>query len=90
MNSIGKILQLTTFGESHGPALGGILDGFPPSVVIDQEFIQSELDRRRPGQSAVTTGRKEPDKVEFLSVILIAFMTQAFALMTSLSSVSSS
>lgn len=69
MNSIGKILQLTTFGESHGPALGGILDGFPPSVVIDQEFIQSELDRRRPGQSAVTTGRKEPDKVEFLSGI---------------------
>ena len=69
MNSIGKILQLTTFGESHGPALGGILDGFPPSVVIDQEFIQSELDKRRPGQSAVTTGRKEPDKVEFLSGI---------------------
>ena len=55
MNSIGKLLRLTTFGESHGLAIGGVLDGFPPSVAINMEFIQGELNRRRPGQSAVTS-----------------------------------
>jgi len=67
MNSIGQLLRLTTFGESHGEALGGILDGMPSGITIDMDYVQSEMDRRRPGQSAVTTGRHEPDKVEFLS-----------------------
>ena len=69
MNSIGYLLRLTTFGESHGVALGGVLDGFPPGINIDVDFIHSELDRRKPGQSAMTTGRKEADRVEFLSGI---------------------
>lgn len=68
-NTFGKIFTLTTFGESHGEALGGIIDGCPAALVIDQEFIQSELDRRRPGQSSIVTQRKEGDKVEFLSGI---------------------
>lgn len=66
-SSTGKIFSLTTFGESHGPALGGILDGCPAGLKIDLDFIQSELDRRRPGQSKIVTQRKEGDKVEFLS-----------------------
>ncbi len=69
MNTFGNIFRLTTFGESHGVALGGIIDGFPAGVVIDMNFIQMELDRRRPGQGALTTARKEPDKVEILSGI---------------------
>ena len=67
MNSIGRLLRLTTFGESHGTAIGGVLDGFPAGVVLDEEFIRSEMLRRRPGQSAVTTARNEQDMVEFLS-----------------------
>ena len=70
MNSIGQILRLTTFGESHGFAIGGVLDGFPANIAIDVDFIQQELNKRRPGQSAVTTGRQETDKVEFLSGIM--------------------
>lgn len=70
MNSIGQILRLTTFGESHGAAIGGILDGFPTGITIDMDFVQQELNKRRPGQSAVTTGRQETDKVEFLSGIM--------------------
>lgn len=66
-NSIGTIFRLTTFGESHGAAVGGIVDGMPPGITIDEDFIQSELNRRRPGQSAITTSRNEADKVEFLS-----------------------
>lgn len=69
MNSIGRLLRLTTFGESHGVAIGGVLDGFPAGIVIDEDFIKSEMARRRPGQSAVTTARKEQDAVEFLSGI---------------------
>ncbi len=69
MNSFGNIFRLTSFGESHGPMVGGIIDGCPPGVEIDFEFIQYELDRRKPGQSAITTPRKEDDKVEFLSGI---------------------
>ncbi len=69
MNAIGRIYRLTTFGESHGPSIGGIIDGCPAGVVIDLQFIQSELDRRKPGQSSITTQRKEWDKVEFLSGI---------------------
>jgi chorismate synthase len=66
-NSFGKILILTTFGESHGDAMGGIVDGCPAGLIIDMDFIQSELDRRRPGQSHIVTQRKEGDKVEILS-----------------------
>lgn len=68
-NSIGNILRLTSFGESHGPGVGGVIDGFPAGIEIDMEFIQHELDRRKPGQSRITTARKEGDKVEFLSGI---------------------
>ena len=67
MNTFGTLLRLTTFGESHGPAIGGVLDGFPAGVVIDEDFIRSEMRRRRPGQSAVTTSRNEADEVTFLS-----------------------
>lgn len=67
MNTFGTLFTLTTFGESHGEAIGGVIDGMPSGVVIDEDFIQSELDRRRPGQSHITTSRKEPDRVEILS-----------------------
>jgi chorismate synthase len=68
-NTIGHILQLTTFGESHGEAIGGVIDGYPSGIEIDEDFIQKELNRRRPGQSKITTQRQEADKVEFLSGI---------------------
>ena len=67
MNSFGQIFRLTTFGESHGEAVGGVIDGMPAGIEIDMDFIQSELNRRRPGQSAITTSRNEADKVEILS-----------------------
>ena len=67
MNTFGTHFRLTTFGESHGAAVGGIIDGFPSGIAIDLDFIQAELDRRRPGQSLLTTARKEGDKVELLS-----------------------
>lgn len=66
-NTFGNLFRLTTFGESHGKAIGGIVDGFPAGIDIDLEFIQNELARRRPGQSRITTDRKEPDEVELLS-----------------------
>lgn len=66
-NTFGKKFSVTTFGESHGLAIGGVIDGCPPGIDLDLDFIQSELDRRRPGQSEISTQRKEPDKVEFLS-----------------------
>ncbi len=68
-NSIGNILKLTTFGESHGIAIGGIIDGFPARFTIDFNQIQKELNRRKPGQSKIVTQRKELDEVEFLSGI---------------------
>ena len=68
-NSIGKLFKLTTFGESHGAAIGGVIDGCPSGLTIDLEEIQRELDRRKPGQSNIVTQRKEPDQVEFLSGI---------------------
>ncbi|MFD0992915.1 chorismate synthase [Tenacibaculum geojense] len=68
-NSFGNILKLTTFGESHGTAIGGVIDGFPAGVKVDLDAVQKELDRRRPGQSKIVTQRKEPDTVEFLSGI---------------------
>ncbi|MFV0366032.1 MAG: chorismate synthase [Mangrovibacterium sp.] len=67
MNTFGQIFRLTSFGESHGKAIGGIIDGCPAGLVIDEDFIQQELDRRKPGQSKITTQRKENDKVEFIS-----------------------
>jgi len=67
VNTFGNIFRLTTFGESHGEAIGGVIDGMPPGIDIDLAFIQQELNRRRPGQSAITTSRKEPDQVELLS-----------------------
>lgn len=66
-NTFGNIFTLTTFGESHGEAVGGIVDGMPAGIDVDMEFIQHQLDRRRPGQSQITTQRKEPDHVELLS-----------------------
>lgn len=68
-NTIGKYFTLTTFGESHGPAMGGIIDGCPAGVTLDIEAVQNDLNRRRPGQSKVTSPRKEADQVEFLSGI---------------------
>lgn len=67
MNSIGNIFRLTTFGESHGEAIGGVIDGMPAGIPIDMAFIQQELNRRRPGQSHITTARQEADQVELLS-----------------------
>lgn len=66
-NIYGNIFTLTTFGESHGEAVGGVVDGMPAGIAIDTSFIQSELDRRRPGQSRITTARDEADRVELLS-----------------------
>ncbi|KAB1153226.1 chorismate synthase [Tenacibaculum aiptasiae] len=68
-NSFGNILKVTTFGESHGTAIGGVIDGFPAGMEVDLEAVQYELDRRKPGQSKIVTQRKEPDTVEFLSGI---------------------
>lgn len=68
-NTFGKLLKLTTFGESHGEALGGIIDGCPSGIVLDFERIQKELSRRKPGQSSIVTQRKEDDEVQFLSGI---------------------
>lgn len=70
MNTTGHNITLTTFGESHGEAIGGIIDGFPSNVKIDLDAVQAELDRRRPGQSSITTGRTEPDRVRVLSGML--------------------
>ncbi len=68
-NSFGKLFKLTTFGESHGEAIGGILDGCPAGLEIDLELVQHDMDRRKPGQSKIVTQRKEPDTVKFLSGI---------------------
>lgn len=68
-NRFGHAFQLSTFGESHGPAIGGVLDGCPPGLELDIQAIQQQLQRRRPGQSAFSTPRNEPDEVHFLSGI---------------------
>jgi chorismate synthase len=83
-NSFGHLFKLTSFGESHGIAIGGIIDGCPAELEIDLDFIQNELNRRKPGQSAISSPRKEDDKVEFVSGIFegqtlgtpIAFMVK--------------
>ena len=69
MNTIGKLFTFTSFGESHGRGVGGIVDGCPAGIELDEAFIQNELNRRRPGQSSISTPRSEEDKVEFLSGI---------------------
>ncbi len=69
MNTFGKLFKLTSFGESHGVAVGGIIDGCPAGILLDEYFVQKELNRRKPGQSDITTPRDEPDKIEFLSGI---------------------
>jgi chorismate synthase len=84
MNTFGNLFRLTSFGESHGEAVGGILDGCPAGLELDMDFIQNELDRRKPGQSRITTPRKESDTIVFLSGIFegkttgtpIAFMVK--------------
>ena len=68
-NSFGNLLKLTTYGESYGIAIGGVIDGFPAGLQVDFEAIQEELNRRKPGQSKIVTQRKEPDTVQFLSGI---------------------
>lgn len=67
MNTFGTLFRLTTFGESHGAGVGGVIDGMPAGIEVDLDFIQQELNRRRPGQSRLTTARQEADQVELLS-----------------------
>lgn len=69
-NTFGVILRLTTYGESHGPAVGGVLDGFPAGLKLDFDLVQKAMDRRRPGQSAITTARAEADRLEILSGVM--------------------
>ena len=76
-SSFGRLLTLTTYGESHGPALGGVLDGYPAGIEIDFDFIQSEMDRRRPGHSRLTTQRREDDRIELLSGVFRGVSTGA-------------
>ena len=66
-NTFGTLFKVSTFGESHGPAIGGVIDGCPAGIELDLEAIQKDLDRRKPGQSAIVTQRKEPDEVTFFS-----------------------
>ena len=68
-NTYGTIFKLSTFGESHGKAIGGVIDGCPAGIELDLNAIQHDLNRRKPGQSAIVTQRKEPDEVEFFSGI---------------------
>ena len=74
-NSFGKIFKIATYGESHGKAIGVIIDGCPSGIEISVEDIQKELDRRRPGQSKITTQRKEDDNVEILSGVFNGMTT---------------
>ncbi len=67
MNTFGRRFRLTTFGESHGPAVGAVVDGCPAGLELGEKDVQAELDKRRPGQSAVSSKRSEPDRAEFLS-----------------------
>ena len=66
-NTFGKLFKLTTFGESHGEALGGIIEGCPPGIELDFDAIKLEISRRKPGQSSIVTQRKEEDNVQFMS-----------------------
>src|SRR6056297_1370540 len=75
VNSFGQIFRMTTWGESHGPALGATVDGVPPRVPLSETDIQGALDRRRPGQSKFTTQRREPDRVRILSGVFEGLTT---------------
>ena len=66
-NTFGQIFKISSFGESHGKAIGGIIDGCPAGISIDYDIVQKQLDRRKPGQSKITSSRNENDEVEFLS-----------------------
>ena len=77
-NTFGKIFRFTTWGESHGPAIGCVIDGCPPNIPLSEKDIQEDMDRRRPGQSRFTTQRKEPDKVIIL--ILKNMVSEIFCL----------
>src|ERR1044072_5348712 len=68
-NTFGHLFRVTTFGESHGPAIGCVVDGCPPRIPLTEADIQADLDRRRPGQSRYTTQRQEPDEVKILSAV---------------------
>ncbi|HAU42440.1 MAG TPA: chorismate synthase, partial [Gammaproteobacteria bacterium] len=74
---LGTLFRVSTFGESHGPALGCVVDGCPPGLALAESDIQRDLDRRRPGQSRYTTQRREPDKVEILSGVFEGITTGA-------------
>jgi len=76
-NTFGRLFKLTTFGESHGEAIGGIIDGCPAGITLNMDAIQHELNRRRPGQSAIVTQRKEADEVQFLSGLFAGKTTGA-------------
>jgi len=75
MNTFGNLYRLTSFGESHGLGIGGVIDGCPSGIKLDLDFIQRELDRRRPGQSQITTARNEEDKVELFSGVFEGLST---------------
>lgn len=83
MNTFGERFRLTTFGESHGEAIGGVVDGMPAGVAIDLAFIQEELNRRRPGQSNITTSRQEQDQVELLSGVFEGSLRVALLVLSS-------
>ena len=72
-NAFGSIFKLTTFGESHGTAIGGVIDGCPAGITVDFDAIQLEMNRRKPGQSTIVTQRKEPDTVKFYLEFLKAY-----------------
>src|ERR1700677_2532752 len=74
-NSIGQIFRLTTFGESHGGTIGMVIDGCPAGLKIDEDFVQSQLNKRKPGQSKITTQRKEEDKIEIISGVFEGIST---------------
>src|SRR3546814_9852457 len=76
-NGFGHLFRFTTWGESHGPAIGCIVDGVPPRIPLDESEIQRHLDRRRPGQSKYTTQRREPDEVKILSGVFEGLTTGA-------------
>jgi chorismate synthase len=76
-NSFGKLFVVTTFGESHGPAIGGVVDGCPPGLALSAADLQRDLDRRKPGKSRHTTQRREPDEVEILSGVFEGLTTGA-------------
>ena len=79
-NTFGKFFRFTTWGESHGPAIGCIIDGCPPLIQLKEQDIQRELDKRKPGQSKFTTQRKESDKVQILCRLLLSRREQHLAI----------